>query len=706
MGEKKKILIVDDNEINCSMLEHIFRNEYEVLIAYNGKEALNILSEHSSQICAIILDLLMPVMNGYDFLEQMRLVDKYSNIPVIVVTVDDDCDSEKKALSLGAWDFIKKPYDNDIIKFRLRNAIERSQLSAFNKLKYLSEFDNLTGIYNRNKFYTSTSHMLIDNEDKPFYFIRFDISRFSLINSYYGVAKGDELLIYIAKSLMKLSEDYEYFTYGRIESDVFAMCVEVECESECTELLEKMDDMLKHFPIDFDILSSYGIYIVENHRMDISIMLDYAFMATKSIKGNYVKNSAVYSERMRKNIEAEQEIINEMSFALKDRQFCVYLQPKYDIYTNLPVGAEALVRWNHPVKGMISPGVFIPVFERNGFISKLDYYVWEEVVKLLRKWMDEGRNPMSVSVNISRVNIYNSDLVSNICGLVDKYHVPRRLLHLELTESAYTQDPVAMRETLLRLHEEGFTVLMDDFGSGYSSLNMLKDIKIDILKIDMEFFRNSGNAGRGKDIVASVVNMAKCLKIPSIAEGVEREEQIEFLRNIGCEYVQGYYYSKPIPVDEFEQMLNKAEEFTRKSIKKDIIDEDEILSNVRNICKESNAALGMYQYNNGSLDILYENAEYCKLLGYGEVDRIKKDGPLSVVESEHIGIVTNAMQKAIDTRSEVSTEYLRTFLDGRKRWINMSIRYIKSIGDNNYLIGNLSDITDLREVKQKVMSIL
>lgn len=241
-----------------------------------------------------------------------------------------------------------------------------------------------------------------------------------------------------------------------------------------------------------------------------------------------------------------------MKSALENHEFVVFYQPKYGLSDNQIAGAEALVRWKHPERGMISPGEFIPVFERNGFITKLDYYVWEQTCIQLRKWMDEGKNPLPISVNLSRVSLYNKDIVNVICNLVDSYRIPRRLFQVELTESAYNTNPKAVQDMMQRLREEGFYILMDDFGSGYSSLNVLKDIVVDVLKMDMKFFAGDDREGRGENIMAAVIRMAKWLNMPVVAEGVERIEQVEFLRSIGCEYVQGYYFAKPMPVEEYE----------------------------------------------------------------------------------------------------------------------------------------------------------
>lgn len=558
MQTQKTVLIVDDSAINRKILSKILSDSYCVIEAENGKEALDMLASYTAKVSAIMLDLVMPIMDGYEFLERIQETKTYINIPIIVSTGNGDRENEKHALRSGAWDFVSKPYDEEIIRFRLKNAIERSQLHALEQLQYLSEYDVLTGIYNRNKFATVTNEMIQNNANTQFAFVRFDIDRFSLVNSYYGSEEGDRLLIYIANVLSDIANDYQnLMTYARIEADEFAFCMEYKNDADIEMVIQKTHEQIKKFQIRFNLVVSFGVYKVSQDDLSIDIMIDNANLAAKQIKGNYINTYCVYTDDLRDNLTGEQEIVNEMSEALEKEQFIVYLQPKYNLASNAPAGAEALVRWEHPEKGMISPAEFVPVFERNGFIEKLDYYMWEHTCKLLRRWMDEGKTPEPISVNVSRVNLYNPMLVENICELADKYHIPHELLHLEITESVYTDTPIMIQEMIDKFHEHGFIILMDDFGSGYSSLNILKDIDIDILKIDMKFFEKARIPGRSESIISSVVRMAKWLNITVIAEGVESTEQVELLRSVGCEYVQGFCFARPMPIKDYEAEISK-----------------------------------------------------------------------------------------------------------------------------------------------------
>ena len=256
-----------------------------------------------------------------------------------------------------------------------------------------------------------------------------------------------------------------------------------------------------------------------------------------------------------------------MKGSLRRGEFLVYLQPKYELMSERIVGAEALVRWLHPQLGFISPARFIPIFEQNGFIYQLDKYVWEKTCQLLKDDIDHGRPVLPISINVSRIDLYSPNIVKVFEELIDKYDIPPKLLELELTESAYVENPQQIIEIAKELQARGFPILMDDFGSGYSSLNMLKDMPVDILKIDLKFLSDTqgDDHGRGGNIMTSVVRMAKWLDVPVIAEGVETQAQVDFLRTIGCECVQGFFYSKPVPIEVYEDLVTKDRQLTCSS---------------------------------------------------------------------------------------------------------------------------------------------
>lgn len=555
MGKKGTVLIVDDEKVNRIILRKILETEYDILEASNGEEAYDIFVGQYGFITAVVLDVFMRSGSGIDFLRHYHDSEFYQRIPVVVATIENGTKIEKECLALGAWDFIKKPYDVDILRFRLENVIERSQFKVAEELKYVKEYSTLTGIYNKKRFFEETRSVLDRNPKEQFAFIRIDIEKFRLVNSFYGIQEGNKLLQFLASYIENVLEPYPSKAFGHLEADIFGVCVPYERKQELIDFVEELAEQLRNYPLEFDLVPACGIYLIVDKSISTNDMYDMASLAAQRCKGNCMSGYAFYSDSMSVTIIKEQVLTNSMRSALESGQFVPYIQPKYNLEESKMDGGEVLIRWIDPKRGMIAPNEFIPVFERNGFIVKLDYFVWESTCKLLRRWMDEGRELRPLSVNISRVSLYNPRLVEQICELTEKYGIPRKLLQLELTESAYTQNQTAIRELMAKFRENGFTVLMDDFGSGYSSLNVLKDIVVDILKIDMKFLSDAEEKKRSEDILASVVEMSKKLNMPVIAEGVEKEEQVSFLKSIGCDYVQGYYFGKPMPVTDYEKLV-------------------------------------------------------------------------------------------------------------------------------------------------------
>ena len=284
-------------------------------------------------------------------------------------------------------------------------------------------------------------------------------------------------------------------------------------------------------------------------------MCDRANLALNRAKGNFQTPYCVYDDNMRQQMVMEQKIVNAMESAIENKEFTLYLQPKYEIINETLIGAEALVRWNSKTGGFISPADFIPVFEKNGFVYDVDKFIWEETCRCLRRWLDEGKKVVPVSVNVSRIDLYDPMLLDYLVELREQYRIPEDLLELEITESAYTEDPDQIIATTSQLSKAGFMILMDDFGSGYSSLTSLKKMHIDILKLDMGFLNSKDESVKGGNILAAIMQMAHSLNMQTIAEGVETKEQVDFLRSIGCQWVQGYYYSRPLPVADYEKLL-------------------------------------------------------------------------------------------------------------------------------------------------------
>ena len=422
---------------------------------------------------------------------------------------------------------------------------------------YLATYDELTGIYNKQAFYAKTKEMLLDNPDKNFDLLRINIERFKVLNDLFGESTGDKLLRYIGKFLKEIN--LPLCVSGRLYADNFVVCYEAG-KGDSRRMINTLQMVADSFAINNRTILSFGLYRIDDKTLPVSVMCDRANMALWKAKGNFKNPYCEYDEKMRQQVLKEQKIINAMEMAIQNKEFTLYLQPKYDIEKGTIIGAEALVRWISRENGFISPGDFIPVFENNGFVYEVDKFIWEESCRYLRKWLDEGREVHPISVNVSRIDLYDPKLVKHLVDLREKYQLPSQYLELEITESAYTEDPEQIITITRQLREAGFVILMDDFGTGYSSLNMLKDIQIDVLKLDMGFLKSSDYSAKGGNILTAILKMAESLKMQTIAEGVETKEQVEFLKGIGCKYVQGFYYSKPLPVGEFEKLISNIKE--------------------------------------------------------------------------------------------------------------------------------------------------
>ena len=564
VGNKPVMLIVDDVEINRVVLTQFFQEEYNILEAENGKDALEIIEGQAVSI--VLVDMVMPVMDGFQLLGILKTNDQYAGIPVVVMTANNDGDSEARAMEMGASDFITKPYNPTIVRCRIRNVMAREEIEwrrveqvAQNRqlleMHQRIELDSLTGIYNREAFYRRAGDMLQGHANTSYSIVYLDISCFKVINDLFRMETGNLILKTAAFYFSMFVGDTGIC--ARIEADHFVLCVPAD-KLDMDKLIAGLDSTIQSLGISHHIHFYAGVYQVDNAFLPVDQMCDRAHMALNRIKGQYMTRYAFYDKGMRDQMIEEQMIVRNMEYALNEGQFVIVLQPMYNLNSKKIVGAEALVRWNHP-KQQISPGKFIPIFESNGFIVRLDRYVWEQACITLRQQIDRGLDVVPVSVNVSRLNFYNSDFMDYLLSLVKKYDIEPRLLKLEITESAYMDNPHQLIAMVRAFRGQGFPVLMDDFGSGFSSLNMLKDLPVDVLKIDMAFVREVGRSSRAGAIMESIVDLGGRLNMEVVVEGVETQEQVDFLERIGCHDIQGYYFAKPLDVESFMGLVERSQ---------------------------------------------------------------------------------------------------------------------------------------------------
>lgn len=418
------------------------------------------------------------------------------------------------------------------------------------ELNFRANHDSVTGLYNREHFFEAATELIKKHPEKKFRIVCTDIKDFKLINDMYGDEMGNQVLRSEADLIRKYADANA--VYGRINADRFAMCMPAEHfdEEPIITQISKLKDMFNKSNYHMHIY--IGVYEVVDINEAVGTMCDKALISIENIKGDYHRIISYYDWKLLDHELQKRQLVGEFEKAVSDEQFCIYLQPQTDQYGKC-YGSEALVRWKHPERGLIMPGYFIELLEEAGLIYRLDEFVWELAVRQLKKWKDAGRDDLYISVNISARDFYYIDVYTVITGLVNKYGVSPSALRLELTETALASDLAEIMDLLARLKNKGFIIEIDDFGSGYSSLNMLKDICADVVKIDREFLRETENTKRSRDILEVIISLSKKMNMAVVAEGVETLSQVNMLADMGCEIFQGYYFSKPISVEEFEK---------------------------------------------------------------------------------------------------------------------------------------------------------
>ena len=548
---KKKVLVVDDEEINRIMLTSIVGKEYEVLTACNGKEAWDVINSNKDTLSLVLLDLLMPELDGYELLSMMQKDLDINKIPVIVLTADTT--AEVKSLNMGASDFIPKPYDvPEVILARIKKTIKLSENTS---ILSATQYDVLTGLFNREFFieYAGVIDQYYPDADMDVIAVNFN--RFHSINELYGRKFGDELLN-ITGAVIKAFVSDKRGIGCRYGADLFYVYVPHGNSMDLyKEISAKLQDKIENAGSRIRA----GIYPVADRTLEINKRLDCALLACNSVRGNYREPVAFYNSRMHEEEAFAERIMNDLDRALAEKQFVVYYQPKLAIQNGDPYlsSAEALIRWEHPELGMVSPGRFIPVFEENGMIKRLDRYMWKEAARQVSIWKDKYGTTIPVSVNVSRIDMLEDGFTREILDVCEEAGISPEGYMLEVTESAYTDNSAKLIEIVESLRNLGFKIEMDDFGSGYSSLNMLSEMPVDILKLDMKFIRNIHTSSKDLRMVELVIDIARYLELTVVAEGVENKEQFDLLKDAGVDVIQGYYFSKPVPPQEFETFIDK-----------------------------------------------------------------------------------------------------------------------------------------------------
>lgn len=553
MHLKQHVLIVEDEAVNMMLLGHMLQDAYDVFYASDGVEALEQLKTHKDELALVMLDLQMPRMSGMDVLKVMMEEAEFRDIPVIVLTADQS--AEVECLKIGAMDFIPKPYPSwEIVRARVNRCIE---LSEKRNIIHSTERDGLTRLFNLDYFLRYVRLYDHHYSEMAMDAIVVDINHFRMINERYGKQYGDAVLGRIGDCIRKISREIGGVACRRGADTFLIYCPH---RDDYESLLERLSEGLSSEDAALNrVRLRIGVFSNADKTLEIERRFDYAKTAADTVKTGFVKAIGIYDDEMHKADLYRERLLEDFKPSLRDRRFKVFFQPKYDIRQDKPVlsSAEALVRWDHPELGVISPGVFIPLLEDNGLILELDEFVWRESAARIRGWKDRFGFSIPVSVNVSRIDMLMPNLKGIFQDILESHRLTAEDLMLEITESAYTGDSeqVILMARELRGVDMGFRIEMDDFGTGYSSLGMLTQLPIDVLKLDMSFVRSAFNEQRDVRMIELIIDIANYMNVPVVAEGVETEEQYLALKELGCSYVQGYYFSKPVPPEDFDRFL-------------------------------------------------------------------------------------------------------------------------------------------------------
>ena len=547
-GEKRKILIVENDEFNLKSLISLLADRYEIITACDGKIGLRLLEENYKDLALVLMNIQIPVLSGFDFLRKVQEDPFLSLIPIIVMTASDAPKTEVVCLNLGAADYIRKPYHAELIKKRLENVIRLRESSV--SLREI-EKDSLTGLYTEQAFFHYSRRIMQFRSDKKMHVIIGRIKDFELIISIYGRKKANELLCYMASIYNK---KFKYGLLAKKGKASFLCLLSDDYKLDHQRMDNVINEFTENAPIK-GIRIKYGIYKNIDKNLPITTICDYASMAAETVMEDYNHDYAYYTDELAQKRIYNQMIENCFTDALKNKEFMIYYQPKIDVITEKVIGAEALVRWQRTDGSMISPENFIPIYEKNGQIQKLDAYIFGQVCRLQKRILDESKKLLSVSVNLSRSSILCEEIVEQYTKIVRENDIPITCVPLEITESAsvYGQKVVKVAERLL---QSGFKLHIDDFESGYSSMESLSRLPFSVLKIDKSLIDHICET-RVEILVNHIIKLSKDLNMRVLAEGVETKEQLDILRKIKCDEIQGFYYARPMPEVEFVEYVRR-----------------------------------------------------------------------------------------------------------------------------------------------------
>ena len=634
------------------LMQRIPAEKYKYMESYSGKNGVYACND-ISQLEGSYRDLLES-QGIQSFLHGFI---KINDIPQILIGVEDS----RTPRVWSETEITSMVYLSNLLGMFSTQVENIDLMKKFVYLKDIVEVDKLTRLPTKEKFYEDTLEMIKSNPTKQFVFVLLNINKFQMINSFFGMEEGDRLLKLIGNQVSAFA-DQPFTTYARMGADIFCVCQEIvdSVEMVAKQITEKINSSIIRYRCDYNLSASIGIFVIKNNNMPLEMIYSKAFIAAKTIKHLKTTDYSIYEDHMEEDEIHEQTIINDMIPGLIEHQFVVYLQPKVDLQSGEVIGAEALIRWNHPTMGFISPGDFVPIFEKNGLITKIDYFVWDTVCQFLQESIANGIVPIPISVNISRVDLFNINLISCFEEFLKKYNIPAKLLHLEITESACITDYDEIGEVINRLRDMGFHIEMDDFGSGYSSLNMFSEMIVDTLKLDMIFLKDLHENSDKYDILTFIVSLAKHFNLPVVAEGIETLEQCELLKGIGCDIGQGYYFARPMPMEQFldyvKERENRKEERLLESKQQTIELYDIFYPNGQsnNFFQKALGATIIFKLSDGCINIIRCNKEFHEIVCAEAVLHTYKENIMPIFHDDDINLLRSKIEEAKEARGTIA----------------------------------------------------
>ncbi|NJP40605.1 PAS domain-containing protein [Oscillospiraceae bacterium HV4-5-C5C] len=700
---KRSLLITGSDPSGFIQALPQIAEEYNLITADCMDAAVSALQAQVNKVSLAIISLQQVDSWGMLTLRFIRQRVYLQDLPVLISSVNEQtCNA---AILAGANACLPPSARSEVWLSLIRNSLKLSNLAT---LAAATELDKLTGLYNRDAFFAAADKLIHAHQPGYYLLISVNIEHFKVINDQYGTAKGDEVLISIARSFRDCFNEIGGICC-RYGGDHFAGLYPYKFK-ESAELNSCLQRISRPDCLNQRLKFRIGRVQVTSPFLPVSALYDRAVLAENSIKGRYDTDIADYQEAMREQLLQEQQMVSNMKEALAKQQFEIWLQPQYNHASGALIGAEALVRWRKSDGSLIPPNQFIPVFERNGFIYELDRYVWRSVCSLLRRWLDAGYRPLPIAVNVSRHDILMSSFLESLTALISEYQLPVELLRLEITESAFSKSPEQIVTVIKQLKDLGFYVEIDDFGSGYSSLNTLKDVPADMIKLDMKFLETSADSKRGGNILESVVRMAKWLDMAVIAEGVETLEQADFLKSIGCIYHQGYYYAQPMPVSDYLALFQSRPHEA----------EVEGLRTVQNLSTNSfwdptsidtlifNSFIGgacILEVNQLHIEVLRANHKYVRVVNQAgmSIEEAMKLNWLDYMAQRSRQLFLQRLDRSSQNGEEYTDEYIFSYLPGcsNEVYLRLALRVIAASGERRLVYCMVEDVTELRKAETK-----